>query len=529
MKSDDGVYEWKAVVGGKTNIPSNSVSRLNVNATDYGAIGNGISDDTAAIQRAINAIANARKGDALELPPGTYRITSSLTIDSSYVSIVSRGATIDASAITSGAALRVTGTVNPPYKQSTTVLEGFKLVGNSQNGSVTGIRFHTDGGNGQGSSHITVRNVNISNFGIGLDYGDRAYAINHYGIDVYSCGICINQGGNIIDGGEKFNFNGCAFFNSGLAVKVMGDAANFTFTSCSFDYNARQFDVFQTRVFLNNCHIEASDYNEAPIKIASDAYMDIQGTWLLLTAGLPHKLPYFVNLIDSNSACHISNCFANNLKTSTEYWATGKGQFMLDHIHSYEITQNPLLNSVANNLMADGGFERTTIVDNIFITADTSPITNRYTGSNLTLSTSTATRRSGTRSLSATKALGANTAAAFVIAVPISIPQSVVNGSIWFNKSGTGGSGSITIENGWATLSSNSSSVPTILNQQVRGSLSYNLTSSASGWIQHNDGEPFVRSPAWATHYFIRVTMTAWNSGGNNTIYFDDVEINIVG
>src|SRR3990167_8540428 len=46
------------------------------NVTDYGAIGDGAADDTAAIQLAINM---AENGGIVAIPPGTYRITSSLT------------------------------------------------------------------------------------------------------------------------------------------------------------------------------------------------------------------------------------------------------------------------------------------------------------------------------------------------------------------------------------------------------------------------------------------------------------------
>jgi hypothetical protein len=311
-------------------------------------------------------------------------------------------------------------------------------------------------------------------------------------------------------------------------VRVKGDASSFIFQSCSFDYNTKQIDVYQSRVFLTNCHIEGSDYAEAPFKLDSDAYLDIDGSWILMTDGLPHDVPYMVNLISENSACRIANCFVNNAKTASDYWATGLGQLILENIHSYGITQNPFLLAKHQNLLVDGGFEQTTIKDNIFITEDTNTITNRFTGSNISLSTSTTVKRTGTRSLKANKTFGPFSGCAFVIAVPITVPQAMLNASIWFNKPGTG-SGSFTIETGWAILSLNGNAVPILANEQLRGSLPFNLTNNPSGWIRFTDGEPFRRSPVWATHYFIRCYMTVWDSGGNQAIYFDDVEINIVG
>ncbi|MCI0539127.1 MAG: hypothetical protein L0Z50_28295 [Verrucomicrobiales bacterium] len=48
--------------------------------TDFGATGNGIADDTAALQSALNALRPADGKPALFLPPGTYRLTGTLRL-----------------------------------------------------------------------------------------------------------------------------------------------------------------------------------------------------------------------------------------------------------------------------------------------------------------------------------------------------------------------------------------------------------------------------------------------------------------
>ena len=57
---------------------------------DFGAVGNGIADDTAAIQAAINAV-TAIGGGTVYLPKGTYLISSGFTITTTAVNFVGQG------------------------------------------------------------------------------------------------------------------------------------------------------------------------------------------------------------------------------------------------------------------------------------------------------------------------------------------------------------------------------------------------------------------------------------------------------
>src|SRR5262245_52866225 len=70
-----GQVDKKATV---SSIPPVVTSLVNVK--DFGAVGNGVADDTAAIQAAIDFAAN-NKRSTIYMPSGDYKITSSLYLD----------------------------------------------------------------------------------------------------------------------------------------------------------------------------------------------------------------------------------------------------------------------------------------------------------------------------------------------------------------------------------------------------------------------------------------------------------------
>ena len=84
-KTNSGAPDWKVLLDATNQTLKDAISRVegppffNVQATAYGATGDGATDDTLAIQAAINA-AVAAGGGIVWFPPGDYKITAALSV-----------------------------------------------------------------------------------------------------------------------------------------------------------------------------------------------------------------------------------------------------------------------------------------------------------------------------------------------------------------------------------------------------------------------------------------------------------------
>jgi len=489
----------------------------------YGAAGDGVADDTAAIQAAHDALVASGGRGIVWLPPdGTYKITGTLQINATYASLHSAGAVINASDSLANA-IQVSGSVDPPYNQATQTLQGFRVTGPSRTSGTSGILFHDASANADGPSHISVRNVVVDTFGRGLQFESRAHNISVYSTDVYECDRCIDAPAGFTDGGERLAFFGCTFFNSNLAVWAYNSEGELRFTACSFDYNLKQFDISGGKVGLTECHIEAekATYTSTPISVAGDGGLfTMHGGWLLQTGDGAASNAYVVNVGHANAYAYFDGVFMNNNQTTTGKFGQGVGPLRVTNTHSYATSLNPRLLSDFSNSLSDSGFELAAIVDNIFVSSDTAAITSRITGTNVNIALSTAWVENGAQALRIRKVGGTSTNAAITIAAPIS-PRSFPAFKLSYSKPGTE-AGSISIASAFATLQENGNGVPVVGKTQDIDAIEPTFTSTATGWIQHQSGEPSVRAPAWATHLIVTISLFNFPAGD---IYIDNAFI----
>jgi hypothetical protein len=139
-----------------------AVPARTVNVTTYGATGNGVTDDTASIQSAINYI-NSLGGGNVYIPDGTYMIDAAGTAENGGVKVKSNVNLL----LATNASLKAITNSNNAYQivwfnsVSNASLTGGKVIGDRHTHTGTtgetgyGVRI-------QSSANISVSNVNIS-------------------------------------------------------------------------------------------------------------------------------------------------------------------------------------------------------------------------------------------------------------------------------------------------------------------------------------------------------------------------------
>ncbi len=226
--------------------------------TAYGATGNGVTDDSAAIQAALTAAAAIAAGGLVYIPAGTYVVGTALTCSNRFVTI--QGAGKDSTKLSytgNGVALTL----------GTTAGAGADSTG--------GVRDLTITGTGSGTSGLRIivfnggylENLRVEDFtaGNGILF-DGANCIYSYNVDVqnnlinlkfsadvttpgnpYSANLNVFFGGQIKNGGQHVistdSADGNKFYGTYFAVATTAPAINlekannWVFDGCMFESN----------------------------------------------------------------------------------------------------------------------------------------------------------------------------------------------------------------------------------------------------------------------------------------------------
>jgi hypothetical protein len=183
-----------------------------VSVKDFGAVGDGVVDDAASIQKALDYIRDNATGGSLYFPTGTYKCNSVLSLVQSSSNnnknwiIDGGGATLDfsSSGLTSGSLLNIgcTGTNFDFRERAITVVKNLKIIGPETGNAyvVSGPADHTPDGSTIGLDlgsllNVTLQDVYVRRCFTGIRT-QRVFPLNAFHVVATACttGIKIEEG-----------------------------------------------------------------------------------------------------------------------------------------------------------------------------------------------------------------------------------------------------------------------------------------------------------------------------------------------
>jgi len=211
-----------------------------VSVKDFGAVGDGVADDTAAIQAAINAVAS--KGGTVRLPAGTYKVSSRINLASKLGLIGDKGAVIN-STVVADCCLQANNATD-------ITIQGLTIEGNDA--SYSNIYFNT-------CERIYVVNCRLTKAG-----AHGIYVLNSNFVIVDSCELSENYYYGVEDKlgtRNKYSNNRCYLNgNTGTATSAGGRGINIWMaTDCVLIGNS----------FINNTEYGSRIYSQTGDSINS--------------------------------------------------------------------------------------------------------------------------------------------------------------------------------------------------------------------------------------------------------------------
>ena len=277
---------------GGTNAVTSTVQvklQESVSVKDFGAKGDGTTDDTTAIKNALAYIVGTGVPGEVIFPAGTYKCTSGITIDTAYITVIGYAATLNFSTMTSGVAITFYGDTLTPVSGGTgfgnanKYFSGLQIIGNSYSGSVIGMSFNGNAAN-TAACHYQVRNCVVINFGTGIQISYNAYILSFDAVEVNNCGSClILPSAASTNAGERITFTNSAFYNSVNGISLQNANADVYLFGCTIDgMSGIYFYVTCGVLNIYGCHIEGNIGSSRVVwndnsSSGSTAYISIYG------------------------------------------------------------------------------------------------------------------------------------------------------------------------------------------------------------------------------------------------------------
>jgi len=291
--------------------------RESVSVKDFGAVGDGVADDTAAFQLAIDSTAGQ-----IHVPEGTYKVTATLDFTGTCGSLygvskqfnVGPFSTIDIAHAGIGIKIRNNFHIG-------TVLQGLHIRRNASfAGQGTNIDYelvsHTlldrvwiEGGlNGislKDSIHCAFSNFTISDsvYAINLGSGNNILSFSDFSIyNVPSPGVAIHSDGGT---GSTYSFSDGSIENGHrtISINTVSNINNVVFNNVWFEGNTNPATLYTgNQIYFKNCRVVDVEFIDRATFGATNVYVDgLYGYYQFLLPGevnYENVYPYQLNISD---------------------------------------------------------------------------------------------------------------------------------------------------------------------------------------------------------------------------------------
>ena len=342
-----------------------------VNVKDFGAVGDGVTDDTAAIQAAITFAGTLLTTSEVYIPSGNYRTTATLVINQSYISLIGDGSsTTIKSDFAVGDIISILGASNA-VKISQIAVRDIRFIANTAqtSGSVISVVYASDviidninaGFNAAYANFITIGNDAFVDSALRVFISDSSF--NHSGIS--GTAVINLQSGAII------NISNCFFNGNGnpsiACIREYGTTSNIdglVITGCTvenFQYgiysedkgivNARITDNIFDRnlygVYLTPSVGNCNDFYFAGNNLLGDSTAGSYGIRIVARSGMERHI--------------IADNFITNFVTKGIELVESTGS-----LSDVNITGNVFKNAGTVNITAGTGVDAVLVSNNIF-------------------------------------------------------------------------------------------------------------------------------------------------------------------
>ena len=317
-----------------------------VNVKDFGAVGDGSTDDTTAIQAAIDSLGN--DGGTVFLPESVYVISATLNLEKKTQLVGEGGYFLnqftDNTYTVGGTTIKLkTGSNTDMLKvqldvastgddyRSHCAIRNIHFFGNRSDAQSPATRDNNTSGNGiviSGVRYVTLENVIVTKCaedGVVVqshDYGSGAISSNN--LDIRGCAFHSNYGRGILAAGGDSIMLGCTIgYNGNTGISVSGfGLINNCLVWDNFGAGVFVASTTETPVLVGN---KIYDNELSGINIGStDGHAVITGNMILrngggTTSGAENKSGIYIASTRTSGIIISGNEIGNNTGTSQEY------------------------------------------------------------------------------------------------------------------------------------------------------------------------------------------------------------------